>query len=285
VDGCCDCGHVFQNPQLTAEGLDLAYSDAYGDVWEFMFSLCGPAYRNRARAVARFTQPARWLDVGCSLGLFFLVARQVFPETRFEGLDMGDTVEEGYRRGWSDAAHKGVFVDLADRLPTYDVVSLHHYLEHTRDPRAELAAVDEVLEPGGHLMIEVPDPEAPWARRLGRYWPHWGQPQHLHLMPCDNLADELTARGFQVLSVERATAMIPVDVTAALLMWVQSVSRPARAPWLPPPTPVDRLKRLAAITAVTPLVPLAHVVDRVDMVRTLQTGAASNVYRIVARKG
>jgi 2-polyprenyl-3-methyl-5-hydroxy-6-metoxy-1,4-benzoquinol methylase len=51
---------------------------------------------------------------------------------------------------------------------------MYHYLEHTADPAAELDAATALLAPGGHLMVEVPDPRLPWhgpptpARRLAR---------------------------------------------------------------------------------------------------------------------
>ncbi|MDQ1420410.1 MAG: hypothetical protein QOJ52_2372, partial [Acidimicrobiaceae bacterium] len=61
------------------------------------------------------------------------------PETRFDNLDMGTSIEESQRRGWIDHAYRGLFPDLADE-----------------DPRAELEAAHRVLQPGGHLLIEVP---------------------------------------------------------------------------------------------------------------------------------
>jgi SAM-dependent methyltransferase len=222
--------------------------------------------------------------VGCSYGHFFLAARRVFPKTTFEGLDMGDAADEGVRRGWMETLHKGFFPEQAGSLPSYDVVSMHHYLEHTRDPRVELAAMMKVLEPGGHLMIELPDPEAPWARRLGRYWWQWGQPQHLHFMPCDNLLAELETMGFEVLSVERGGPSFGSDLTVGLLFWAQSVSRSTLAPWLPPPTAADRVRRAAVFGALVPALVVAQIVDRVDVARVKKTDAVSNVYRVVARR-
>jgi len=38
------------------------------------------------------------------------------------------------------------------------------------------------LPAGGHLMIEIPDPECHLGRLLGRFWVPWFQPQHQHLL-------------------------------------------------------------------------------------------------------
>jgi predicted SAM-dependent methyltransferase len=79
---------------------------------------------------------------------------------------MGASIEESQRRGWIDHAYRGLFPDLADE-----------------DPRAELEAAHRVLQPGGHLLIEVPDPESRFARLMGRYWVPWLQPQHQQFVP------------------------------------------------------------------------------------------------------
>ena len=94
--------------------------------------------------------------MGTGHGHFCLVARQHWPEATFDGLDLSESVDEAARRGWVDTAYRGLFPELAGGLPrSYDVVSMHHYLEHTRDPGAELDAATKVLEPGGHLLIEA----------------------------------------------------------------------------------------------------------------------------------
>ena len=55
----------------------------------------------------------------------------------------------------------------------YDVVSMHHYLEHTREPLDELDAAATALVPGGHLLIELPDPESRFPLVVGRWWIPW----------------------------------------------------------------------------------------------------------------
>ena len=65
---------------------------------------------------------------------------------------------------------------------------MSHYLEHTPDPRAEFDAARMALASGGHLLIEVPNPESILGRILGRCWVGFLQPQHLHLLSPRNMA-------------------------------------------------------------------------------------------------
>ena len=167
LDECRACGHVFQNPRLSLDGLDFYYRDFYDgrarEHTETMFTLAGASYRGRAQMLVGVTRPKRWLDVGTGHGYFCLAARETWPETRFDGLDLTPNVVEAERRGWVERGFHGLFPDLADDLVgAYDVVSMHHYLEHTREPGLELDAAATVLEEGGHLLIEVPAPESRW---------------------------------------------------------------------------------------------------------------------------
>jgi SAM-dependent methyltransferase len=288
LDECRDCGHVFQNPALTVAGLDHFYRDAYDglgeELAEVSFAALGPIYRKRVEALARVAEPRAWLDVGTGHAHFLLAARERWPEATFDALDMSDSVTEAARRGRVDTAYRGMFPELAGSLPrSYDVVSMHHYLEHTRDPKRELAAAAQVVEPGGHLMIEVPDAEAPWARRLGRYWWQWGQPQHQHFMTCDNLVAELGAIGFEVVSVERGPATMGGELFNAIGLVLQSLVRSPHLPWLPVPSLAHRAGRVALHAAAVPAMIVTKIADEAKDAR-LGPDDIGNAYRVVARR-
>ena len=170
LERCLDCRHIFQNPRLSLAGLAFYYGDFYDGLGESfaetMFGLETESYLARAHELDGKT-PGRWLDVGGGYGHFCLIARDVLPQTHFDCLDMSESVEEGARRGWAERGRRGLFPELAPTFAgEYDVVSLSHCLEHTRDPRAELAAAHVALARDGRLLIEVPDPEFDPAQGL-----------------------------------------------------------------------------------------------------------------------
>jgi SAM-dependent methyltransferase len=291
LDECQACGHIFQNPALSPRGLDYYYEQAYdgvhGEMAEAAFGAMPLSYQGRIDAVARFAEPRTWLDVGAGHGHFCLMARQRWPEGRFDGVDLSESVEEAQRRGWLDTAYRGLFPDLADGLPrTYDVVSMHHYLEHTRQPYRELAAAAKVLEPGGHLMIEVPDTASPWSRRLGRFWAPWFQPQHQHFVTCDNLTAALRDAGMEIVSVERGPATTGGELTFATLLALQHLVPHRWQPWLPAPSRSQRAKRAAILVASLPLVGVLAAVDTVRDagLRRPDNPRPSDAYRVVARR-
>ena len=258
VDECRDCAHAFRNPRPTAEISALTEP---------------PADRRRhlaaARALLAFPEPESWLDVGTGHARFPEAAREVFPYTAFDGLDPTPRVIRAQTAGRIEEAHVGRLTDprIAERLRRrYDVVSLFHHLGRTPDPREELRAALAVLRPGGHLVVEVPDPECAFGALLGRWWLPHGRMRQLHLLPLDNLRAELESRGCEIVLADRRGAHTPYDLSAALALFL---TRLLPAPLRPAATPLV----LAAVAVDHVLAPLAR--------RT----RFSNTYRVIARKG
>jgi SAM-dependent methyltransferase len=288
LEACGGCGHVFQNPRLTVEGLDFYYGDFYDGVGEEEMELLGATgssqYAARAAFVSGHAAPRRWLDVGGGHGHFSLVARGVWPKARFDAVDLAESIDLAARRGWIDQAHRGQFPELAPRLAgEYDVVSMHHYLEHTRDPGAELDAAAVALEPAGLLSIEMPDPDSSLARVMGRWWGPYLQPQHLNMVPMRNLEAMLADRGFTVIDRHRAEAHQACDFGFAAFMVANRLGPPDDVPWRPAPTRWSRARRSVGFGLGMPVIGAGLVVDHL-MAPFVPALRASNAYRLLARR-
>ncbi|GAA2443534.1 class I SAM-dependent methyltransferase [Streptomyces glaucus] len=278
VDACRDCGHVFQNPRLTAEGLVFAHRDVYEGHLEASATRAGlrRTHRRAARAMLRLTEPESWLDVGTGHARFPETARELLPYTAFDGLDPTGRVEEARAAGRIEEAHVGHLTDprITARLRArYDVVSMLHHLQHVPDPRAELRAALGVLRPGGLLLIELPDPRCVFAALLGRWWPPHDHPRHLHLPPPANLIAELRAQGCTIVAADRRAPHVPCDLAAALSLALAHALPAPDGPW-----------RTALTGAASPLVALASALDHA-LAPVLRRTPFSNAYRVVARKG
>lgn len=290
LERCARCGLVLQNPPLDDRGLELVYRDFYDglgeEAMEFGMSREPAVYERRARAVAPFvSSPRLWLDVGGGHGHFCRYAADVWPQARFWLLDRSATVTTAERRGWCAHAVCGSLRDLAGTPDErFDVVSMFHYLEHTRDPRAEIAAARDLLRPGGVLLIEVPDPESRFGRLLGPYWLPWLQGQHLHMPPAAALEGLLRREGFEVLAVQRQEAHQPGDLVSAVLLALFWHLPPIDLPWRPHLPDGRRRLHVLAFLAAAPLVVAAALADRL-LARFAERLRLANAYRVLARPG
>jgi SAM-dependent methyltransferase len=290
VDRCGTCGHRFSNPALSPEGFDFFYKDFYSGLFEHAltkkFQVDAPLYKLRADIVRRHYdrgEPALWLDVGTGHGHFPLHARQVFPETRFEALDMGEAVLTAERRGWVAKAHCGLLVETSDSLAgRYDVVSMHHCLEHTSDPRDQVTHLKKCLRPGGYLSIEVPDPECYAGELLKGWWGPWFQPQHQNMVPIGNLCAALRAEGFTIVDTEREEAHEQFEATMAVFLRLNALAPPPNLPWREN-RPSDTPKRLALFTAAAPALAAAVVIDKLVDGYVRKQPSGPNAYRVLAR--
>ncbi|WP_037623986.1 class I SAM-dependent methyltransferase [Streptomyces aureus] len=293
VDECGDCAHAFQNPRLTPEGLAFHQRDPREGVpdglAERLLAARGGAghHRSAARAMLPFGEPESWLDVGTGLGCFPAAAKEVHPYTSFDGLDPTRRVERARAAGRVEEAHVGRLTDgpVATRLRArYDVVSMFHHLEHSPEPREELRAALAVLRPGGHLLVEVPDPDCAFGALLGKWWPAYGQPHHLHLVPLPNLLGELEALGCVVVATDRRAPHVPHDLSGALALALGRALPGPDAPWRPaPPTPLQRTARRALGRAAAPLLASTAGAERL-LAPLLRRTRFSNAYRVIARK-
>jgi SAM-dependent methyltransferase len=290
MDECRTCGHVFQNPRLSLDGLTFYYRDFYDGLgqstMEPVFDGATQYNRERAEMVKAVTTPKRWLDVGTGYGYFAKHAKEVLPDTEFSGLDMGVAVTLGEERGWLARGYRGMFPELAEELAgQFDVLSMHHYLEHTRDPRAELDAAARVLRPGDLFLIEMPDPSYRFGKAFGKWWMPLLQPQHQHMIPLRNLLGALLERGFTPVATTSGGAHMAVDMTWSFVQMFACAAPDPRMPWLKAePSPWRHKRHDIAWKKIAPKVFAAgHKVDKVltEIAHRTDNG---NAYRVLARR-
>jgi SAM-dependent methyltransferase len=291
LDRCRACGHIFQNPRLTIEGLNFYYADCYDGLGEefveVMFASSYKQYVERARFVEEAAKgaPARWLDVGAGHGHFANVAQDVLPATRIEGIDLSSSIEEAERRRWIAKGYRALFPEAAGDLARdpYDVVSMSHYLEHTREPAAEITAAATVLRPGGHLFIEVPDPDSRLGSLLGGLWMPWLQPQHQQFLSVGRLDALLRKHGFLPVAWHRGEAHQVVDFFMAACLLVRRIVPPLDLPWREPEGKLARVASGLVWVLSIPLLAVAKVTD-VAIAPFMRRAGWSNTYRVVARR-
>jgi 2-polyprenyl-3-methyl-5-hydroxy-6-metoxy-1,4-benzoquinol methylase len=201
---CEECGLVATSPPVPSNEIGRYYpASYYGDNnRRFNALLEGliPIFRNRrARAIEKFVSKGRVLDVGCGRGILPALMRERGWEAH--GLEFSETSARHARDVLRLPVFVGDFLESPYADSSFDTVVLWHVLEHVPDPVATIRRARRILEPGGLLVVAVPNFESLQARFAGRHWFHLDVPRHYHHFGLGLLTRLLTSNGFSILDV------------------------------------------------------------------------------------
>jgi 2-polyprenyl-3-methyl-5-hydroxy-6-metoxy-1,4-benzoquinol methylase len=153
---CRNCGYVFDNPRPTIKALISFYSKpGKYDSW---LAELGPRDRLWKRRLAKLQstmKPGSLLDVGAGIGQFLSLARKNYPKVY--GTEVSATAVEIAKDRYGLDLFHGTLEELAQQGRTYDNITLFHVLEHVPDPKAMLQTCHSLLNPGGCLVVAVPN--------------------------------------------------------------------------------------------------------------------------------
>lgn len=196
---CCRCGLVYVNPQPTCEELMAFYGPAY------LPSLVNGLARMKSRLdsarrgverLLEFTSGGRLLDVGCGPGLFLSVARERFAVWGVEIIP-GAAEHAKSLLGESATIICGEFLKVDLPAEEFDVVTMHHCLEHMPLPLDNLIRAHRCLKAEGLLALALPNLSSISALLRGSNWRHYRRPpKHLFFFTPRTIAALVRKAGF-----------------------------------------------------------------------------------------
>ena len=198
---CGGCGLVYVHPKPPEEDLPGLYGEYHsrdgGNEAEWN-RLMGGIFReaaDRLDGAGRGTVSPRLLDVGCGYGGFVSLMRSRGWDA--EGIDPSPaTVAAASSKGIP--VRTGTLERFSPPGEKYDAITMFYVLEHLFDPMSALRKVFALLEPGGVLLLRVPD-TTPIVRLLSPFGLGGGlydPPYHLFDFPPRVLAAMLAKAGF-----------------------------------------------------------------------------------------
>jgi len=134
------------------------------------------------------------LDVGAGTGSFV-------SEMKHSGWDAFGIETDASARENAKKLH-GVDLLPGDAIytlnKTFDVITLWHVLEHVHDLKGYGRAFKKLLNPGGLLLIAVPNYLSSDAKHYGPNWAAWDVPRHLYHFSPRAMETFLMNSGFKV---------------------------------------------------------------------------------------
>ena len=143
-------------------------------------------------AFLKSLQPGRILDIGCGPG--FLLSGLDDAWERY-GVEVSRYAAE-VAVEWGDI-HVGELGDAGYADEYFDVVVMHHVIEHLEDPVGGIIEVRRILRRGGVIILGTPDFDSGCARRFGKNYRLLG-PSHISLFTNESMHRFLRDHGFVV---------------------------------------------------------------------------------------
>jgi CMP-N,N'-diacetyllegionaminic acid synthase len=137
--------------------------------------------------------PGRVLDVGCGLG--FLLSG-IADGWEKHGVELSAYAAEHASR--YAKIHHGDLASAKFPAAHFDVVAMHHVIEHADDPMSLLREIVRVLKPEGRLVLGTPDFDGAMARRFGDNYRLLQDPTHVSLFTNESMHRALRDCGFVV---------------------------------------------------------------------------------------
>lgn len=120
----------------------------------------------------------RLLDVGCSTGQLLEAAKH--GGWNPEGIEIDPRTVEVARSRTGARVRVGTGLEALGAEERFEAITMSHWLEHSPEPRRQLTMAREHLEPGGAVLLRVPNTDSDAARYLGWGWRWFSPPVHLY---------------------------------------------------------------------------------------------------------
>ena len=192
---CSGCALVQTNPRPSPASMGRFYPAGYssfannpggrGGVAGRVRDALRVPYLLRYRDSLRFPAPprpgARLLDVGSGAGALLDIAQRAGWEVY--GIEPHEAAAEEsvLAVGLSpDRILRGAAEDVDLPAESFDLVTMHHVIEHLHDPKTVVESVRRWLRPGGAVNIRCPDFGSFERRLFGEAWMGLDMPRHLY---------------------------------------------------------------------------------------------------------
>ena len=183
---CLSCGLGFLDPRPSREDVENLYSKEYfteqydkgvdPNTRDFKKRLNLEAHRIRFFRGLR--RQGRVLDIGCGNGYFLAACR--YKGYEVQGIDVSDWAIQYATQKLGILAHAGEINTVTLSPQSFDIITMWHFLEHTRDPRQTILKVKNWMKKDGIMIIDVPNYESTDARKNWKNWIGWQLPYHFY---------------------------------------------------------------------------------------------------------
>jgi 2-polyprenyl-3-methyl-5-hydroxy-6-metoxy-1,4-benzoquinol methylase len=155
------------------------------------------------------------LDVGCFTGEFLQILKTRGADVY--GLELQSRAVEIANRKLDGRVFQADIDQANFPEMSFDLISLLGVIEHVVEPLRLLSRAQELLSPGGLLLIQTPNSGSLLARSMRGLWPPYAPVEHIHLFSRQSLTVALRKLGFAEIIYEAHRKKLPIDYVFNML--------------------------------------------------------------------
>ena len=190
---CKACGFLMTNPRPPADKIGEYYQATdYISHTNKSNNLINTIYKvarnftlsQKTKLIGKLHNPGNILDYGCGTGHFLTAAKAKGWEVS------GIEPDDGARAIAEEQLGSGI-VNALSKLPEekrFDIITLWHVLEHVIDLNETIDQLKSILNPGGAMIVAVPNHTAKDATIYQNDWAAYDVPRHLYHFDQDSMA-------------------------------------------------------------------------------------------------
>ena len=198
MNKCRKCGGLFLSPRVREESISFYYPDMFyyadettSEIWKREYLKNHLKYRLYLKNL----KPGKILDVGCRDGSFIKFLEPFGWQA--EGFEYTDQIQNRF----NCRIHYRDINQFAKN--SFDVITLWAVLEHIYRPNEYIKCLQQMLKPGGYLIIQVPK----YNSFTGKFLLHEDVPRHVSAYTSYSLVSYINSFGF---CLEKINTRCPV---------------------------------------------------------------------------
>ncbi len=196
IGKCATCGTMKTFPPKNSAAFDP--QESHTAVYEKDIRKFEKIFRPIIDKIKRYKPVGRILDVGCATGILLSMLKKEGYETA--GIEPN---REEYRRAkkrlGSAVVNTTIDKYIKKQREKFDVVIYNHVLEHIDDINRELKLARKILQPGGIIVIGLPNTDNIIFSLRKKYWEFLMPDQHIWHFGKKQIRQLLQKNGFKII--------------------------------------------------------------------------------------
>ena len=217
----CPCGMFFTSPYPAEESLPALYAahalarnlDAGGNA--LFKKLKAALIRRGIKKCAGYFPKGKiiFADIGTGLARVPVAMREMFPGADITCTDFGPRPAALNAPGLEKIKylHNDEFFKSAEK---YNIIMLHHVIEHAPDPQIFLKRVMAKLSADGILIIETPNIKSAMSGLFGKYSSNYNPPYHICHFTRGNMKSLVDKSGYDIALLSQAAQPLMSNIAA-----------------------------------------------------------------------